>query len=126
MTAERQLAGRGRRRRTGVSEPGNLYASWAWQSEYAPFPSDAHSRQTNVMGMLPLAAAVALAAALGLQVGDQRMPSEDDAEVEALIEARAAARAARDFAEADRIRDELADRSITIEDGPTGTTWYRS
>lgn len=64
VTAERQLAGRGRRRRTWVSEPGNLYASWAWQSEYAPFPSDAHSRQTNVMGMLPLAAAVALADAL--------------------------------------------------------------
>ena len=40
-----------------------------------------------------------------------------------MVEARNAARAAKDFAEADRIRDELAERGIVIEDKLSGTTW---
>lgn len=41
----------------------------------------------------------------------------DPAEIEALIAARIAARTARDWAESDRIRDELVARGITIMDG---------
>jgi cysteinyl-tRNA synthetase len=47
----------------------------------------------------------------------------DEAEIEALILRRNQARKARDFAAADRIRDELADRGITIKDGADGTHW---
>ena len=49
-----------------------------------------------------------------------------DAEIEAQIAARAAARAARDFAEADRIRDEMAAGGITLEDTAEGTLWRRA
>jgi cysteinyl-tRNA synthetase len=46
--------------------------------------------------------------------------------VEERLAARRAARERRDFAEADRIRGELIDRGITIEDGPGGTKWKRA
>jgi len=43
--------------------------------------------------------------------------------VEERIQARRAARQARNFAQADAIRDELAGRRVTLEDGPGGTKW---
>lgn len=48
-----------------------------------------------------------------------------DAPIEALIEARQAARAAKNFAEADRIRDELAAMGIELKDTPQGVQAVR-
>jgi cysteinyl-tRNA synthetase len=48
-----------------------------------------------------------------------------DAEIEALIERRAEARKAKDFAEADRVRDELASKGVILEDKAGGTVWRR-
>lgn len=49
----------------------------------------------------------------------------DDARIEALVHSRSAARARRDWAAADRIREQLAQQGIELEDGPQGTTWRR-
>jgi cysteinyl-tRNA synthetase len=51
---------------------------------------------------------------------------EGGGEIEALIGERDAAKKARDFATADRIRDELKADGILLEDGPEGTTWRRA
>jgi len=49
----------------------------------------------------------------------------DETEIEDLIVQRVAARANKDFAESDRIRDELAEKGVVLEDGADGTTWRR-
>lgn len=67
-----------------------------------------------------------LTGVLGLvQARDDAADPEAD-KIEALIEARAAAKKNKDFAEADRIRDELAAMGVTIKDTRQGTQWSRA
>ncbi|MDR0442720.1 MAG: cysteine--tRNA ligase [Treponema sp.] len=50
---------------------------------------------------------------------------EFTAEIEALIAKRTEAKKAKDFTAADNIRQNLKEMGITLEDGPSGTTWRR-
>ena len=52
-------------------------------------------------------------------------PQEGDAEIDALVQARTEAKKAKNFAEADRIRDQLGEMGIVLVDSKEGTTWHR-
>ena len=49
-----------------------------------------------------------------------------DVRIDGLVAERDAAKKARDFATADRIRDELKAEGVLLEDGPSGTSWRRA
>lgn len=60
-----------------------------------------------------------------LEVADAERTVDDDLAVwvESMIQERVEARAARDFARADAIRDELAEKGVVLEDSAEGTRW---
>jgi cysteinyl-tRNA synthetase len=62
---------------------------------------------------------------LRLRRQEDEQPPVPIAEIERLIEERHAARRRRDFAAADRIRDDLAARGVLLEDNASGTRWKK-
>ena len=62
---------------------------------------------------------------LGLLYNKKEEDDSLDSKVETMIEARQAARKAKNFAEADRIRDELKAMGITLMDTPQGVKWSK-
>lgn len=71
---------------------------------------------------------VSLAAVLGFAAEPEDKPATglSDTEIEDLIQKRQEARKAKDFAESDRIRNELQSQGITLIDSKDGTRWHRT
>jgi cysteinyl-tRNA synthetase len=60
-----------------------------------------------------------------VEVNAQGLAGLSDAEIDRLISLRVEARRAKNWAESDRIRDELKAQGIILEDGASGTSWRR-
>ena len=87
--------------------------------------------KADTNGATKLAAIRSFDEVLALDLVKEAAPAEAEEtdpeaqEIEALIAARAAAKKERNFAEADRIRNLLTERGITLIDTKEGTTWKR-
>ena len=85
------------------------------------------SKSSQLAGLLK-----ALGGVLGLLQEDPQgflqagISDLDESAIQAQITARATAKAAKNFAEADRIRQELTGMGIVLKDSPTGTKWERA
>jgi cysteinyl-tRNA synthetase len=96
------------------------------KSAEGPISEDYEFYQGGRDDMLGSAAAAArMLGVLTLSKEEWFQGDGDTGDIVGRIAQRAEAKARRDFAEADRIRDELAADGILLEDGASGTTWRR-
>ena len=103
--------------RDDLNAPRALAVAWEAARDSALRPAERWSVLREADAVLGLALATGVPRA-------ER--TESDPRIDALVAEREAARARRDFASADRIRRQLAQEGVVIEDTPQGARWRRA
>jgi len=83
-------------------------------------------REVSVAAAMPVGTQSSAAVIERMGLRDHVNATVTNPRIDALVEKRALARKERRFADADRIRTELAEEGVILEDGPDGTTWRRA
>jgi cysteinyl-tRNA synthetase len=113
-------------RRAGHAEPGEVDAGVVDALSDDLNTPLALSRLAAIDNPATLVASARLMGFLGASADEWFRGDGDSGNIEERIAARSEAKARRDFAEADRIRNELQAEGVLLEDGPGGTTWRRA
>jgi cysteinyl-tRNA synthetase len=90
-----------------------------WQAVKSSLPAEERLSLVSSMDRI-------LGLDLMAEPGQAQLNVGDEQEIENLLKERGEARKAKDFHRADQIRDILAEKGISIKDGPEGTKWSRS
>jgi cysteinyl-tRNA synthetase len=112
-------------RTAGEAEPGEIDSKVVEALADDLNTPAALARLQAIEAAATLKASAGLLGLLGSSAEEWFRGGADEASIDQRIAQRAAAKKARDFATADRIRDELKAEGIILEDGPGGTTWRR-
>ena len=108
-----------------LAKPLKSTANRLERGEQVKKPDDLNALHQRWLLLRELAAVLGLSYEPQQTMEDSNTACEESSEIEAAISARKAAKQAKDFAEADRIREELAAQGIELIDKPGGTTEWR-
>jgi cysteinyl-tRNA synthetase len=119
--AEKYLAAFNRALEDDLSTPRALAEFWGLLRDGSVPPKEALAAALDMDRVLGLSLREAIAGRREKQTEDEGLA----AEIAELIARRAEAKGAKNFAEADAIRENLKQRGIMLDDGPSGPTWKR-
>jgi len=92
----------------------------------ARFPHDAAAQKHTLLLIREMTAELAVWLEAQQMTPPPAAPTDDGPWIDLIVSLRSQARAAKAWALSDAVRNALAERGITVEDGPAGSAWKRT